>query len=166
MNDKIKLTIVVILFALAALIFFYYFVLRNTTKNVNDKKPYSEIIGHKLVSINDAVLINNSTSRFLKDYNKELSNIESIDTTNVIYKLIPKGSEFYFEKAVQLKKGVSGITSAYLLGEVTLKNTTTTFKIVYNFGYLNTLCVDEPCNYWVFKKAPWQVKKISKKYFE
>lgn len=165
MNSKMKLILLILSLLVVLIIFFFYYVLKDKKQNVNDKLPYSEIIGKELISVNDAALINNGTSRF-KDYEKEITNIESIDTTNVQYILLPKGSTYNFNNTVHYKNSTSGITSAYLLGEVRLKNSSKKYKIVYNFGYLKTLCIDEPCNYWEYKKAPWQEQKLNTKYFE
>jgi len=162
---KNKHIILIIFIGILTFSCYFYFILKDKIENVNDKNPYTDLINQTLESVNDAILIENDNYHF-KDFDKALSTPSTIDTTLVEYIIIPKGSFFVFNNAIHLKNSVSGISSAFLLGEVRLKNPAEKYKIIYHWGTLKTLCVDGPCNYWVYSKGPWQNKKDNQKYFQ
>lgn len=166
MPFKTKTIVLIILAIIAIFIFLLYYVLKNTTKDVSDKEPYAEIMNKQIVTIDDAVYIENTTHLDIKEYPNELQDHQNIDLSRVKHTVVPKGSIVEFNKAISIKGGTSGFTNSYLLGTLTLKETNKKIPIVYSWGFLKTFCLEEPCNYWEFKKAPWQTEIDTKKYFD
>lgn len=157
--------IVFILVLIVIVGLFFYLALRNKKKEVSTKEPYAAIMGQQLLSLHDALLIDNSTLHFAKKYPNELQDGESIDTAHVKHRVIPKGSTYRLDQAFHITHGVSGNTFAYLLGEVMDKDTQTKYPIIYQWGNFKTICLEAPCNYWEYRKAPWQAEIDAKKYF-
>ena len=144
----------------------FYYVLTDKRRIFTDTEPYAQVINTTLTSVQDAVLVDNSTLQFTKEYPKELQGLDSMYMSNPSDIKVPKGSRFKFLKALKITGSVSGFTNSYLLGEVHIVSSGRIFTIIYNWGSLKTLCISEPCNYWEFKLAPWQKEKDRLMYFE
>lgn len=134
-----------------------FFILRNTKSDVSQQEPYLELINQPLITVNAAILIDNSTMTNEKEYLKELQSADNIDTTRVNYISVPIGSVFKVHKALHIKRSVSGGAYAVLLGEVELKATNKNYSVLYTWGHFKTICLDDPCDYWAYDQAPWQV---------
>lgn len=166
-TSKTKYILITILLSFVVLIpLVFYLALRNKSKDVSEKSPYVAVLNREIVTINEAIYIDNSTLTLTTEYPNELQDFESIDTSRVKYTNIPKGSVLQFYKAVQVNRAVSGNQYVFLLGEVILKDTNIKTPIIYHWGTFKTICIDKPCNYWEHKKAPWQSEIDTKKYFD
>jgi hypothetical protein len=152
-----------IIFAIIVLLF--YIALKNDYKDIPNTEPYKSILNKNLFSIEEAILIKNNTTDFTKEYPYELHDPSRIDTSAVEHEVLPIGTTFQFHRAVKAHRAVSGSTYVYLLGDVINKNGGDKKKVIYSWGSLKTMCIEEPCNYWEHLKAPWQVAKDTTKYF-
>lgn len=167
MTSKTKyILIAIIISSLIIIGLIFYIALRNTSKDISNKEPYAELINRQIIIIEKAILIENSTMEFTEEYANELQDYQTIDTARVKFTIVPKGSILEFKKAVQVKRAVSGSKYAYLLGELISKDTNEKMPILYHWGTFKTICIEEPCNYWEHKKAPWQMEIDTKKYFD
>ena len=152
---KKRMIIVAIVIGLCASIIFY-FVFAYRPKDVSNKTPYAPIINTKLVTIEDAIIIKNSTTHYINEYPNELQDFHTINTSVVDFIKIPKGSVIEFQKAVKVSHFVSGGKYVYLLGNLLDEKMNYTKPIIYQWGYFKTICIDDDCNYWEHRKAPWQ----------
>jgi hypothetical protein len=152
--------------ALLVVALLFYYVLKNKTKDISDRAPYSEMLNKPITTLEDALYMANSSMELTTEYPNELQDFESIDTSRVAFTLVPKGSILQFHKAIQVHRAVSGSRYAFLLGEVRLKDTNEKVPLLYHWGTFKSICIDTPCNYWEHKKAPWQTVVDAKKYFE
>lgn len=142
-------------------IVYFYFILRNTSKEVSMEFPYAELLNKNLTPLQSSILIENSTMHFTKEFPKELSDIETTDTSRVPHIIIPEGSIFKFCKAIQVKNVVSGNIHSFLLGEVHLTENNEKNMLYYTAGGgLNKNLFQETDDYLEFKKAPWQSEKM------
>ena len=134
---------------------------------VTESTPYSKFMNKKLVALEDAIILKNETNLYMDEYAMELKNYNTYnDLTLFENTIVPKGSIYTFSKAVEITNGTSGFTRAYLLGEVILAKTNQKHTIIYSCGLLTTFAKeDKKSNYWVYDKAPWQLKKDNKKYY-
>ena len=166
MTYKLKtILILIIIFIIVSIGIIFYIALRNTSKDVSNKEPYKFVINKKVITVEDAILIENSNQEFTKEYPNELHDCKTIDTSQVKFATIPKGSILEFKKAFEVHHAVSGSTFVFLLGNLTNIETDEKKAILYHWPTLKIICLEEPCNYWEFKKAPWQTTINKTKYF-
>jgi membrane-bound acyltransferase YfiQ involved in biofilm formation len=151
---KIMLIAIIILVAILA---YFYKILKSSSKDISTDAPYAVVINKNLIAIQASILIKNSTTLFTTKYPKELNDF--IDTAQVAYTIVPIGSTFKFNKAIQVKNNISGFTRTYLLGEVNLFNTNKNYTVIYSWGILNDNHFQKNEDYWEFKKAPWELEK-------
>ena len=163
-TKNILITIVISFIVIVGL--YFYYVLKTNFKDVSNKAPYAQVLNKQIITVEDAIYIENSTLELAKEYPNELQNIETIDTSNIKNTVIPKGSILEFQKAVQVNRAVSGSKYSFLLGTISLKGTNEKKTILYHWGTFKDLYIEEPCNYWEYRKAPWQTEIDTKKYFE
>ena len=167
MTSKTKYNLIaIIISSLIIISLIFYIALRNTSKDISNKEPYSELINRQIINIDEAILIENSTMEFTEEYANELQDYQNIDTAKVKFTTVPKGSILEFKKVIQVNRAISGSKYAFLLGEVTIKDTNGKKAILYHWGTFKTICIEEPCNYWIHKKAPWQTEIDTKKHFD
>jgi hypothetical protein len=155
--------IALIIIAIIGLLF--YIVLKNDNKDIPNTEPYKSILNKNLISIEEAILIQNSTLDYTKEYPYELQDPTTYDASEVEHEVLPIGTTFLFHRAVKVHRAVSGSNYVYLLGDVINKKDGSKKKVIYSWGSLKTMCIEEPCNYWEHLKAPWQVEKDTTKYF-
>lgn len=154
---KYKIIVLIVLLIVLLLLVFYWIVLRNTTEGVSKKEPYLSILNTDFKTSSEVFLIENTSVQSLKkDYPKELTAVSNIDASRVAHIVLPDNSTVRFTKAIHFKNATSGIKYSILLGSVKLKNTSTEYNVVYNYGYFKTICIDEPCNYWEYKTEFWE----------
>lgn len=152
---------VFIVVLLVAVVIIFYVALSNKTDVVTDKDPYRTIIGKPLVTARKTMIINNVTIASQKpEYAKQLVDQDmNIDTSQIAYRSIAAGSVIEFSKALHFTNAVSGSRYAILLGTVKPKDSTTELPIMYHWGTFKSICIDEPCNYWEYETAPWEVRR-------
>ncbi len=167
MKFKIKYIVV---FCIIAFVFLFmlllYFTLKNTSQFVSERQPYKAVINKKLILVEDAIITKNGSLEMENEYPFELQNFEVVDSAIVQNTIIPKGSVLVFTKAIQVNRAVSGSKYTYMLGTYVHSVTKAIKPILYHWGTFKTICIDNPCNYWEHKKAPWQTKIDSTKYFD
>lgn len=161
-----KKTWLVIAIICIAVVGCFYYVLTDKRRIITNTEPYVQVINTTLTSVQDAVLVDNNSLQFTKEYPKELQVLDSMYISQPSDIKVPKGSSFKFLEALKITGSASGLTNSYLLGEVYIAASGKSFPIIYNWGSLKTLCISEPCNYWEFKLAPWQKEKDRLMYFE
>lgn len=93
------------------------------------------------------LIIEDNTNYRMADLNKEID--------------VPVGSTFTIS-SVELHTGsVSGTTSAYVFGEITLEEKTYQFEYVW--GYYHSILNEEP--YWTFDQAFWMENELEERFF-
>ena len=68
-----------------------------------------------------------------------------------------------FNKVIHRNKAVSGVSLSLWHGSLTIDNKKQ--DIVLAWGKKHTICLEAPCGYWTYEKAPWQNNEDFKKYF-
>jgi hypothetical protein len=144
----------------------FYYILANKYSDVSENKRYRSLLNKPITLIQDAILIENSDTEFLEEYPFEMENFTTIDTSRPDYTVIPKGTNIYFQKVMKVNKAVSGSQYICMFSSFVNPKTNKTTKFVYQWGTFQDICIDSPCNYWVLRKAPWQVKKDTTRYFD
>lgn len=163
MNLKAKIILsAAVIFTM--IIVYFYLVLRDEVKEVSSDIPYSEIINDDLIAFRSSIFIDNSALPYSKEYPKELENYENIDTSEVFYTVVPKGSIFKFKKALQIMNSTSGFTRSYLFGEVSLAGTKEKHAIMYSWGLLEQDVFQRTDDYWKFEMAPWQTDRTKNRH--
>ena len=159
--SSITKIVLLISIVIAVVIFFFYYVLHTREKDISTNNPFAVILNKKLVAVDAAVLIKNSTTYYTDDYPEELTAVDTYDLSVIKHVMVPKESVFTFYKALEITNATSGYTRRFLLGEVVLANTTKNHLIIYSLGFLKTFGkYEQQKNYWDFAKAPWEnVKK-------
>lgn len=142
-----------LVFVLVVIIVFY-FALRNVKRDISSYLPISSVLNKKLY-VKDATVV------YLSEEDSTIV-LEDISPTSTKIQL-ELNDYFLFEKATMLTKSVSGIRYIFLEGKLVSK--TGESNVVLNWGKNHFLCLEEPCDYWLFEKAPWQKEADSTKYF-
>lgn len=153
------LTLVIAVFV--GIVVIFYVALSNKTDVVTDEDPYRAVMNKPLVTVRPTMIIDNVTVVSQKpEYARQLvEETMNIDTTQIEHQLIPVGAAIKFAKAVHFTSAVSGSQYAILIGTVTPKGGNAALPVMYHWGTFKSICIDEPCNYWEYETAPWEVAK-------
>lgn len=145
--------IVLVITGVIALIFY---VLTDKNKDVSGKEPYRNYINRELSVLHP-------TSLRWDEYDQiyYLSDTATIPENTVL--AIPQGAVFRFNKVIHRNKAVSGVSLSLWHGNVTIGNKDQ--NIILAWGEKHTICLETPCGYWTYEKAPWQNKADLNKYF-
>lgn len=159
-----KIIGIAIVVALIAIIGFFYFVLKNKSAEVGDKAPYSAILNKQLITKTEAFIL-----KIDPNVSNLKENVLKHDST-VVYGeqmlcKVPQGSILNISEAFHYTRSVSGITYSLLIGKVWVEELKKEIEFEYQWGEHHFLCVEEPCNYWIFPQAVWQETIDSTKYF-
>ncbi len=151
---KMIITIVVLVITGVAALFFY--VLTDKNKEVSEKEPYVNYINRDLPALRPAYL---RWDEYDQIYYLPDSSV-SPEKTDLE---IPPGAIFLFNKVIHRNKAVSGVSLSLWHGSLTIDNKKQ--DIVLAWGEKHTICLEAPCGYWTYEKAPWQNNEDFKKYF-
>ncbi len=144
---------------------FLYYVLKTKVVDVSEKKPYSEIVGKALGLKRPAMLFKSIDYAVNENPYRLIEEGESQSLDGAFIALIPKGTKFEVKQVKHFTNGTSGNTSAFVLGEVYIAEIDRVLKVEYRWGEHHSLCIEEPCSYWVYPLALWQEEKLMGKYF-
>ncbi len=161
---KISTIIYIGLAVIAFVVLALYEALRTKRKDVNDQSPFKELIGKTVTLQRDVILAKNIEAFYLEELHFITEDEELFDGVKKIA-VLPKGTTITIESATFLTNGTSGSTTSNIVGSVFVKLLNKEMKFEYSWGEYHLICLEEPCNYWVFPKAVWQKKQDFKKYF-
>lgn len=139
-----------------------YFSLRNKYFDVSDKAPFAALINstpvtqkRSVIAASPEQIVNDKYPTVLEDgANYGVENLE-------IVKKIPLGTPLKIEQVQLRKGGVSGSTTCYIFGSVSVDQKTYFFSYVW--GSLHSLYQEKP--FWTFPAAPWQQEDSKEKYY-
>lgn len=153
-RKKMIIGIVVLVFIGITALFFY--VLTDKNKEVSGKEPYLNYMNRDLLVIHPTYL------RW-DEYDQIYYLPDSANTTEDSDLKLPSGAVFRFNKVIHKNKAVSGVSLSLWHGSVTIDNRNQ--NIILAWGEKHTICLEAPCGYWTYQKAPWQKKADLNKYF-
>jgi hypothetical protein len=156
----IYIAIAIIVFVVLAL----YEALRTKKKDVNDQSPFKELIGKTLTLKRDVVFAKNIDAFYLEELHFITEDEVLFDGVQKI-DVLPKGTKIKIESVTFHTNGTSGSTTSNIVGTVFVKALNKEMKFEYSWGKYHLICLDEPCDYWLFPKAVWQDNEDTKKYF-
>jgi len=156
--------IVVALVVLGGLIYFgIWYTFRTTSQDISHLKPFSEIIGKELMTVQPCLIaINNENwvkenSRILVMKRNKLSG----HATQL--EELPLGSILKIKEARRYSNGVTGFKSTYLLGTVFLEESQKEVPFEFAWGSKN-YGTDLPGDYFSYSLAPWQKSPLEVMY--
>lgn len=158
-------TIIYILIGIAVFVVLaLYQTLRTKKKEVNDQSPFKELIGKTLTLKRDVVFAKNIDAFYLEEIHFITEDEVLFDGVQKI-DVLTKGTKIKIESATFHTNGTSGSTTSNIVGTVFVKILNKKVKFEYSCGKYHLICLEEPCNYWIFPKAVWQEEQDLKKYF-
>lgn len=158
---------------IALFIFFFYATIKTKSANVSRYPPFKEWIG-KTVTLNretvlcmekDYLNVNRHYPYTLLDrLHPNWQCLEQQDPDIEKIRVLPIGTKFHIEKAVQYTNGVSGNSYPRIFG--TISENGREYKISYQWGKRNLARdYDHIKECWYFHQAPWQVQTDSAFYY-
>lgn len=158
---KIGLLITGILILFVMLLFYSIMPKR---KEVTDQEPFKTIIKEKLNTTETTYLYQqvkyrSTFSAFILFQEKQA------DSQLTFIEELPQGVNLKINKIIVLTNGISGIQ--HCICDVSLKSEKLNKMIQaeYYWGQHHAICLEEPCNYWTFGKAVWQIQADCSKHF-
>ncbi|MBC9795109.1 hypothetical protein [Sinomicrobium weinanense] len=151
-----KIIIGIIVLVITGVIALIFYVLTDKNRDVSGKKPYLNYINRELRVIHPTYLRWDEYDRIYYLPDPDISP-ESTDLE------IPRGAIFRFKKVIHRNKAVSGVSLSLWHGSLTIDNKSQ--DIILAWGEKHIICLEAPCGYWTYPKAPWQNKADPNKYF-
>lgn len=160
MNSKyiaIALAVIALLF-----IAWLYLLIKSKTTDVSKEQPFNDLISHKLTTKRKAIIALNPENSTNETYPYVLEDNSNYGIDNLaIIAEIPLGTEITIHSTKLKKGGVSGTTTAYVYGNIQIKNKDYPFS--YAWGNHHWLNEEKP--YWTFPLSVWQDEALKDNYF-
>ncbi|WP_057940309.1 hypothetical protein [Algoriphagus resistens] len=151
-----KMIISIIVLVIFGVIALFFYVLTDKNKDVSGKEPYLNYLNRELAILHPAYL------RW--DGHDHIYYLLDPDTSPEDTDLeIPRGAIVQFNKVIHRNKAVSGVSLSLWYGSLTIDNKSQ--DIVVAWGEKHTICLEAPCGYWTYLKAPWQMEVDLNKYY-
>ena len=151
-----KKVISILILVVIGIIALFFYVLTDKNRDVSRKEPYLNYINRELLVLHSAYLRWDEYDHIYylldSDVLPENTDLE-----------IPRGATFRFNKVIHRNKAVSGVSLSLWHGRLTINNTNQDIVLVW--GEKHVICLEAPCGYWTYQKAPWQNKADLNKYF-
>lgn len=151
-----KTIISVIVLIIIGVIALFFYILTDKNKEVSRKDPYLNYINRELTVVHPGYL------RW-DEYDRVYYLLDSDTSPEDIDIEVPRGAVFRFNKVIHRTKAVSGVSLSLWHGSLTIGNKNKDIILAYGEKYI--ICLEAPCGYWIFPKAPWQKKADLNKYF-
>ena len=151
-----KIIISIIVLVIIGVIALIFYVLTDKNKDVSAKEPYLNYINRELTVLHHTYL------RW-DEYDHIYYMLDSaISPANTDLE-IPQGAVFRFHKVIHRNKAVSGVSLSLWHGSLTIAGKRQDITLAW--GEKHVICLEAPCGYWTYQKAPWQNKGDLGKYF-
>jgi hypothetical protein len=143
---------------------FLFYVIMPKSIEVSEKHPFKQFVNKTLASTQTAYLYQQVKHRStLSSY--ILFSEKQNDSQLSFIEELPEGSTITLNKVIILTNGVSGAQHCICNLSIHSTQLHKTIQAEYYWGEHHAICLEEPCNYWVFPKALWQTEADNSKHF-
>jgi len=161
---KVLKIIVTTLVILGGLIYFaIWFTFRTTSEDVSHLKPFSEIVGKELASVQTCHIALNYEHWVKENQYIVYMRKNSVSAKSSNRQELPVGTILKIKEAKRYTAGFTGSKSTYILGTVFLEELQEEVAFEFAWGKKN-FNTDLPGDYFAYNLAPWQKVRLDVMY--